>query len=244
MKQGIRHWHLSDTLLFAAFCAWMAIGLASTALGVNEDTAAQWGLPRFLQGFVSLCLQAGDPVLIVLAALNTHWLLCRVWGVAAARRWLLIVVVSSAAVETLGTLTGFPFGPYSYTANFGPQLGPLPVTIPLAWHVLLGNALILWRSMLPGFVPSIEALAAAAAVTAIDWVMEPFASKVKYYWVWSTPGGAVPPQNYLAWGIVAFLLIRFAAKSPAHQQGFEPRPFVILGSMLLLFALGRSLYGF
>ena len=245
MKQGLRNWIFSDKLLFAAFCGWMAIGLACTFLRVTDDSVASWNLPGFLRGFVSFCLGAGDPILIVLAALNTHWLLCRVWGVRAARRWAYGVIACGAVVETVGTLTGQPFGPYSYTANFGPQIWRLPpLTIPLAWHVLLGNALILWRTLLPGFVPLIEAIAAGALVTAIDWVMEPFATKVKYYWIWSTPGGAVPAQNYLAWWGVSFLLILLFAKTPAHQDGFEPRPFVILGSMVLLFALGRSLYGF
>lgn len=245
MKQGLRNWHLGDRLLFGAFCAWMAIGLTCAALRLTEDSLALGNLPGFLRGFVAFCLGAGDPVLIVLAALNTHWLLCRVWGVRAARRWAWGVILCGAVVETAGTFTGQPFGPYQYTANFGPQIWRLPpLTIPLAWHVLLGNALILWRSVLPGFIPAIEAAAAAALVTGIDWVMEPFATKVKYYWIWSTPGGAVPAQNYAAWFGVSFVLILLFAKTPAHQNGFEPRPAVILGSMIALFVLGRSLYGF
>jgi len=299
----MKPWHSSDRALFALYGLWIAIGLGVGAFHIDDQTVATWPLPAFLIGFIGICLRFGDPVLIVLAALNTHAVLVRFWGRRSARRWLYAVLASSALIETVGTFTGLPFGHYSYTENFGPRVSPLlvitlillcvsaaynakddwtlldairwlaicvlvkiaaflgelfctrvlhistagvffpvlPLAIPLAWYVLIGNALVLWRSILPGFIAPLEAAAVATLVTGIDWVMEPFASKLKVYWLWSDP--AIPLRNYISWWVITFLLTVCFAKSPGHQDRFDPRPPVVLGTMLVLFVLTRWTYG-
>ena len=75
-----------------------------------------------------------------------------------ARRWALIVIVCAYAVEWLGSQTGFPFGNYHYTENFGPTLEGVPLTIPLAWHVVVTNALFVVRAIAPHLSQFIEAI--------------------------------------------------------------------------------------
>ncbi len=237
----MKPWHSSDRALFGLYGLWIAIGLVVGPLHIDDQVVASWPFPPFLIGFIDLCLRFGDPILIALAAINTHSVLVRFWGRSAARRWLGSVIAITAVIETVGTVTGYPFGHYAYTENFGPRLWVLPVAIPLAWYVLIGNALVLWRSLLPGFIVPLEAAAVATLVTGIDWVMEPFATKLKVYWLWSDP--AIPPRNYLSWWVISFLLVIFFAKSPGHQNRFDPRPPVILGTMLALFAITRWTYG-
>ena len=248
MKQGIKSWHFSDRVLLTAYAVWIAIGILVTLLHLTGQGIAAWSLgpfhlPGFLPKFVDACLAWGDPILILLAAGNTHLIVSRIWGPRPARKWFVALFLISGLIELIGTKTGFPFGPYAYTENFGPRISLLPVAIPLAWYVLLSNGLILWRAFLPGFILPIEAAATATLVTGIDWVMEPFAAKIKVYWIWNTAGGLAPQKNYIAWWIVAFLLVLLFAKSPGHQERFEPRPLFLLGTMLLLFVVTRRVYG-
>ena len=245
----MRPWHPSDRFFFLLYLAWIAVGLVAAPFHITEGTPAQWHfLSPHLRSFLSFCLAWGDPILLILAAENTRRMVNNIWGRQASRRWFICVVIVSFAFELVGTLTGFPFGPYAYTENLGPRVdfipyfGLVPVTIPLAWLVLVSNVLILWRCFLAGFIPFIEAAAVASLVTAIDWVMEPFASKIKVYWIWG--GDGLPHwKNYAAWWVLSFLLVLCFAKTPAHQDRPEPRPFLILGTIVLLFALTRWSYG-
>ncbi len=94
-----------------------------------------------LRALVAGCLRIGDPILILLAFANTHAHAAREWTPATARRWGLIILVAALGIETAGVMTGLIFGSYRYTDRFGPMLGVVPLTIPLAWHVVVTNAL-------------------------------------------------------------------------------------------------------
>ncbi|SDU01175.1 Protein of unknown function [Verrucomicrobium sp. GAS474] len=245
----MRPWHPSDRFFFLLYLAWIAVGLAAAPFHVTEATPGQWlFLPGWVRAFVGFCIAWGDPLLLLLAAENTRRIVNNIWGRRAARRWLVALLVIPFGLEVIGVVTGFPFGRYAYTENLGPRLdflpflGLVPVTIPLAWYVLISNALILWRSFLAGFIPVIEAAIVAGLVTALDWFMEPLASKIKVYWIWG--GDGLPHwRNYVAWWVISFILILLFAKTPAHQDRSEPRPFLILGTIVLFFGVTRWTYG-
>jgi uncharacterized membrane protein len=236
----MKAWDKLEKSLFAAFLFWTAAGLIFTACRITPATIAAWPAPDALREFVGLCLRTGDPILILLAFANTHLHAARQWTPALARRWALIVLAASLAVETLGVRTGFPFGVYRYSDLFGPALGAVPLTIPLAWHVVLTNALFLVRAVFPHRSRPMEAALAALLGTTYDSILEPFATTVKGYWQWR--GGAVPPQNYLAWFVVGGLLIWGFAPTAATRYPRDPRPAVILGATVALFVAGRLFF--
>ena len=233
----MKGWNRLEKVVFTAFLFWAAAGLIFTVLRITAAGIAAWPAPEALRDFVALCLRTGDPILILLAFANTHLHAARQWMPGPARRWALIVLVSSLAVETLGTLTGFPFGAYRYSDLFGPSLGVVPFTIPLAWHVVLTNALFLVRMVTPHRSRLAEAALAGLLGTGYDFVLEPFATTVKGYWQWR--GGTVPVQNYLAWFAVGTLLVWRFAPTAAMRFRRDPRPAVILGATLLIFLAGR-----
>ena len=109
-----------------------------------------------------------------------------------ARRWGLIVLVCAYGIETFGTITSFPFGDYHYTDRFGPMLGVVPLTIPLAWHVVVTNALFIVRAVTPYASRLAEAALAGLLCTLYDFVLEPFATTVK---LTGTPGTTVRPTG-------------------------------------------------
>jgi putative membrane protein len=233
----VKSWTGLEKALFAAFLFWSACGLIFTLGKIYPENVEAWRVPAFLRVFVLLCLRAGDPVLILLAFANTHLHAARQWSPAIARRWALLVLVAALIVETVGVRTGFPFGAYRYTDRFGPMLGLVPFVIPLAWHVVVTNALFLARRCTPQASRAIHALITGAICTGYDAVLEPFATRAKHYWNWAE--GRVPLENYLAWFVISALMAAFLAPRPARIQApGDPRPSVLLAVMLLIFIAG------
>jgi uncharacterized membrane protein len=232
------YWTRLEKIVLGTFLFWFGCGLVFTLGRIGPDTVEAWTIPGWLQAFIEYCLDIGDPVLILLAFANTHLLAARHWGPAAARRWAFLVIVLSLAVETCGALTGFPFGGYSYTDKFGPALGVVPLTIPLAWQVVLTNALFLVRDVAPHLPRWGEAAGVGLIATLYDAVLEPFAVRVKGYWFWHGPTGAVPWQNYAAWFVVSGALVLALAPATTRRASRELRPAIILGATVVLFLAG------
>jgi uncharacterized membrane protein len=233
----MRAWNRLEKFFLGAFLFWSAAGLIFTLGRITPLGVTAWHVPNWLVDFVQLCLFYGDPILILLAFANTHLHAARQWTPKVARRWGLIVLGVSFAVETLGALTGFPFGSYHYTARFGPMLGAVPMTIPLAWHVVVTNALLVVRVGLPYVSRLVEAAAVALLCTIYDFILEPFATEVKGYWLWA--GRSIPLQNYVAWFVVSGLLVWMFAPTSSTRYRRDPRAVLILGITVLIFIAGR-----
>jgi putative membrane protein len=235
-------WTTLEKIALGAFGFWFACGLIFTLGHIGPATVAAWPIPSWLHSFVALCLGSGDPILILLAFANTHLLAARHWGATVARRWALVIIVLSLVIETCGALTGFPFGVYSYTDKFGPVLGVVPMTIPLAWHVVLTNALFVVRTILPHLPRWGEAAGVGFIATLYDMILEPFATRVKDYWIWPADwqwhAGPVPVQNYIAWFVIGALLVFAFAPTSGNRSGRDPRPALILGATVVLFLAG------
>jgi uncharacterized membrane protein len=230
-------WNFAEKITFAAFLFWVAAGLIFTIKQISPATVAHWPIPGWLVQFVDLCLQYGDPILILLAFANTHLHAARQWSAGIARRWAAIILVCAFGIETFGTITGFPFGDYHYTNRFGPMLGVVPLTIPLAWHVVVTNALFLLRAVAPHVSRLTEAALAGLLCTLYDFVLEPFATTVKHYWIWAD--GTIPPLNYVAWFVLSGLLVRVFAPTLSSRYRLDPRPALILGLTILIFIAGK-----
>jgi len=146
---------------------------------------------------VSVAIQAAA----VLLALGETW---------GWRRTLLTAATIGClawGIEAVGSSTGFPFGPYDYTASLRPQLLGVPLVIPLAWLMMLPVA---WAvaQLLSGYRSRLSFVAlSAAAFTAWDLFLDP--QMVSWgYWVWLNPRGyfGIPWSNYAGWLLSAALL--------------------------------------
>jgi len=234
MKQTNESWNLLDVIALLAFLIWGGAGLYFTIKHVSAATVTGWSLSPALTQFINLCMEHGDPVLILLAFINTHLVAARHWTSGIARRWGVLVLLTAYGIEWLGVRTGFPFGQYHYTDTFGPMLGPVPLAIPLAWHVVVTNALFVVR-MVASSCSRLTELGLVGLLCALyDFVLEPFATKVRHYWVWAD--GTVPPLNYAAWFVLSALMVALFAPALGLRHRVDLRPVIILVVTLLIFA--------
>lgn len=146
--------------------------------------------------------------------------------------WSISFVVS-LAFESLGVLTGWPFGAYGYSHILGWKIfGLVPAIIPLAWFMMMYSTHCLVnviagasrgemeRAATPGGAAWL-ALLSAVAMTAWDLSLDPEMVR-RGAWAWETPGPyfGIPLSNYAGWLLttfVVFLLYRlYALRRPAH----------------------------
>ena len=200
-----------------------------------------------------------DALLISLATASTVVALLRRLPPQNVLWAALIIAVIGGAAHALGEITDMPFGPFV----FGPEAGPkllktLPWAVPLLWVFAILNSrgvarLILrpWRKTKTyGFwVIGIT----AALVMLFDFALDPFASRVNHYWLWTptkfpvTWQGA-PLVNFLGWAVVALLMLAFVTpmlinKRPKGKSLPDYHPLGLWLGALLLFAGAAALKG-
>lgn len=219
------------------FLIWTTVGLFIMAGGVSQKTIPAWNLDPALEQAALACLQWGDFLFLFFGALVVGT--TAAGGMSRRDLWtsVLIITVGSGIVETIGTMTGFPFGSYTYMNRMGPQLGPLPLAIPTAWWLVVAGFYLTARRCLPTAGRRMVCLVTAASATCFDWIMEPFAWQVRGYWTWHD--GAVPLKNYAAWFALSFILARL---SPLHVPApwkTDLRAAGVLLLTVLLFIVGR-----
>ena len=123
-----------------------------------------------------------------------------------------IVAVTTWFMEFMGSSTGFPFGEYDYTNLLQPQIGHVPLLIPLAWFMMLPSA---WSvaGLIAGRENKLAYIGVSAiAITAWDLFLDP--QMVDWgFWVWENPVGyfGIPWVNYGGWlltGALVTLIVR------------------------------------
>lgn len=143
--------------------------------------------------------------------LGALWVLWTSRHQASLLTWLAIALcyVFGFASEWLGVATGRIFGPYEYGTSLGPKLWGVPPLIGLNWVMLVWAAYSIWPAASRSWM-------AALGVVFMDLLMEPGATGLGF-WTWQDapvlgkPWSILvvaPLQNYLAWGILAWLMLR------------------------------------
>lgn len=228
--------------LWKFFLIWAGVGLLAVTFRLTPAWAEALPLPHALTALISLCLRYGDFVSMILAATHVYFSAVDRLGLRQARVTAAIILVSSAALETFGTLTGIPFGTYHYTDAFGPRMaGILPLAIPLAWFAVVAGANLSLSQYWLNSSRAPIAIATGATALLFDFLMEPFAYAIRGYWHWADK--VVPPQNYFSWFIFSALLAWITPIYQKPAKKADPRPAITLGIMTGLFIAARIAHG-
>jgi lycopene beta-cyclase len=198
----------SLTAFAAQFDRATLILLAAWALVFICVPILRW---NFGEDGLTLGITLGVLAQVVVVAFVT----AQTWGVRRTLATFTLVIALGWLVEFVGHTTGFPFGGYDYTPRFQPQLGGVPLLIPLAWLMMLPPAwalatLITRRGRGAAFV-----VVSAVALTAWDFFLDP--QMVTWgAWVFDDPStgayvGIIPWSNFAGW-LLAAALITLAAR--------------------------------
>lgn len=197
LRAGLRQW---PQLLFAGVDmprAWLIAAwvLAMVSIPIIRwvvgDAALGWGV------IAGVLLQAVAVVAITQAG----------WGTRETLRVAALILPLAWLVELTGSTTGLPFGAYHYTAALTPQLGGVPLIIPVAWLMMLPTAWAVAHAIVGEHSGWRFVVTSAAAFTAWDLFLDP--QMVLWgYWVWQEPGGyfGIPWLNFLGWFVAAALI--------------------------------------
>ncbi|MGB7767603.1 MAG: carotenoid biosynthesis protein [Verrucomicrobiia bacterium] len=170
-----------------------------------------------------------------------------------------IIAVMSGAVYALNAKTDIPFGPFRFVGGMGAEIfETLPWAVPLIWVVAILNSrgvarLILrpWRKI-DAYGYWLTGLTAGLTLL-FDFAFEPFASRVKHYWLWTptklpvTWQGA-PLSDFLGWAALAALIAVVIApalinKQPGKKNAPDFHPFAVWLGAILLFGTGCAQHG-
>lgn len=143
-----------------------------------------------------------------------------------------ICLVIGNIIESIGVLTGFPYGHYEFLPLMGPQLNRVPILLGLAY---IGMAYVSWT--LARLILTVTAvkpagpqlitlpLLAAVIMTAWDFAQDPVWSTLLHGWRWHDGGlwFGVPLTNYAGWLLTVFL-IYFAFAQYLRRSAATPQP--------------------
>ncbi|GAB4411919.1 MAG: carotenoid biosynthesis protein [Anaerolineae bacterium] len=163
--------------------------------------------------------QAVLPTVITFSALLQVTLvltfLIPAWGWRVTLRTALLVMGLAWLIEFTGSTTGYPFGAYHYTDLMQPQIGGVPLLIPLAWLMMLPPAWAVARRIAGPHSRLAFIAWSALTMTAWDLFLDP--QMVAWgLWSWAQPGGYfdIPWINFLGWLLASALITAVVRPGP------------------------------
>ena len=193
----VYHWlQQTPRLGRAYFAAWL---LSMIAFPLTHLFGGEAIMLRFLT------------ISVILHTITVLLILHQAWGFNRTFSTALGLIIATWTVEFIGSHTGYPFGTYHYSTKIQPQIGQVPLIIPLAWLMMLPSAWAL-AQIITGSTRNITfMLLSGLALTTWDLFLDP--QMVQWgLWVWAQPQGyfGIPWSNYLGWWLTATFLTALA----------------------------------
>ncbi|HUE36126.1 MAG TPA: carotenoid biosynthesis protein [Candidatus Acidoferrum sp.] len=200
-----------------------------------------------------------DTALILLAAVST---LVSLWRQLPLQNVLLAafgIIVMGGGLSALGARTNLPFGPFTFASGLGPVFyNALPWTMPLIWVIVVFNSRGVARLILRPWRKNKTYGYRVIGLTAIlvllfDVALDPFASRIKHFWLWSptalklTWEGA-PLVNFFTWAAVTLLILlvvtpALIVKKPRGRSVRHYHPLGVWLGGLIIFGTGCAVNG-
>ncbi len=189
----------------------------------------------YIVGIIGLSIPGGKPLFIRLTPFalllssaavalfhRDHWL--KAWLVFA------LIYFCGLITEIIGVNTGLIFGEYEYGKGMGIKIFDTPLIIGLNWLLLVYLAVSVTSHL--HISPPYQIIMTAVLLLGYDLILEKIAPKLD---MWSWENGLVPPQNYLAWFLLALALAAILIYSEINVKNrLAP---VILLCQTLFFAI-------
>lgn len=187
--------------LFAGTIAFAVLGTLSLYIEPVE---------QFFRPYYQSLVAAPTWTYMALMPLVTLALYWKALGPWKSLLFLLAASLIGAGSELLGTNTGIPFAPYSYTDRLGPKiLGDVPYFIPTSWYAMAVLSYDLGGRLRLGVAG--RAIATALLMIAWDVSLDPAMNQGGGTFVfWDYPGGGpyfgMPWVNWYGWFVTSVLI--------------------------------------
>lgn len=200
-----------------------------------------------------------DITLIVLAAVGT---LVSLWRQLPLQNVLLAAFGTAAiggGLSALGARIGLPFGPFIFASGLGTVFyKSLPWTMPLIWLIVIFNSRGVARLILRPWRKNKTYGYRVIGLTAIlvllfDVALDPFASRVKHFWLWSATALKLtwenaPLVNFFTWAAVTLLILlvvtpALIVKKPRVKGMRHYHPLCVWLGGLVIFGTGCAING-
>lgn len=191
-------------------------------------------------------------ILLGLTVVSTFVSQCRSLPFQNVLVVFIFILVIAGIIQTIGTATSIPFGPYIYADAAGDRVfDVLPWPLPLVWAVVILNCrgvarLLLrpWRKVRTYGFRLIGLTGLLTALFALG--LDPFATRAHRMWVWQESRGGInwfgaPWINFFAWGMTTLLILVFTTPWLINKKPVKRAPdyhplFVWLGLNLFFAA--------
>jgi len=213
-------------ILFFCHLAALVFGIAGLLVMLPHPELWDWN-PYLIEVFNFGISYAGSLHIIFGAAT----MLLFGWLLVGPRKTIIFFIASttiSLSMELLGTSTGFPFGPYSYTSFLGIKiLNHVPYSIPLSWFYMGFTSYILASVIVPRLLqrrlanantkqpPSAQVSRKVALwslvlgtyfLTVWDLALDPAMASNNlplHFWIWHQTGPyfGMPISNLVGWSV-------------------------------------------
>jgi len=118
--------------------------------------------------------------------------------------FIVIAFLTGLGIEILGVNTGLVFGEYEYGRVLGWKIAETPLMIGVNWIMLVYCSGVTMQYFLEDKNWFIKSILGAGIMVLLDILIEPVAMAYDF-WDWTND--IVPLQNYIAWYMIAFVLL-------------------------------------
>jgi putative membrane protein len=132
-------------------------------------------------------------------------------GIKKASLGLILLAILAYTIESIGILTGFPYGSFMYKGSLGPQLFDIvPLLLPFVWIPFVLTSFAITKQLKLQNITFI--IAGTLILLGLDLIIDPAAVALNY---WSYDSGGiyfgVPLSNFAGWilsGSIAMIISR------------------------------------
>ncbi len=182
----------------------------------------------FISGFITgiYGIPKGYPIISslfpIIFALPMFYTLFRYYSFATTLALLTILSIFALGIETVGVLTGFPYGQFFYTDMFAYKLFDVtPIIVPFGWIPIVVGAYHLTQRFSLGSIHK-NYLLFIVLILLTDAIVDPGAVRLG---MWGYAEGGVyygvPVSNFFGWilsGTIAFALLNHFFKQTSSDR--------------------------
>lgn len=138
---------------------------------------------------------------------------------------IFLLSIFSMIIESIGVITGFPYGSFDYGARLGTKIGVIPWTVSFGWVPLVIASWSIAKEQYKKKHAIIKQILLGTTILVVfDLVLDPGAAKLGF-WEWGTKGAyyGIPLTNYLGWilsGIIGISIIALLMKKHKHDNKY------------------------